>query len=193
MLGNLDKYQIILSSNSPRRKELMSGLGVDYVVRTLPDVDESYPADLAGAAIPEYISCEKADAYRSIMQPGELLITADTIVWLDGKVLGKPEGREGAVEMLRSLSGKSHQVFTGVCLTTTEWQKSFTAASDVEFDVLSEEEIRYYVDKYQPMDKAGAYGVQEWIGYIGVKSISGSFYNIMGLPIQKLYGELKKL
>lgn len=193
MLGNLDKYQIILASNSPRRKELMSGLGVDYVVRTLPDVDESYPADLAGAAIPEYISCEKADAYRSIMQPGELLITADTIVWLDGKVLGKPEGREGAVEMLRSLSGKSHQVFTGVCLTTTEWQKSFTAASDVEFDVLSEEEIRYYVDKYQPMDKAGAYGVQEWIGYIGVKSISGSFYNIMGLPIQKLYGELRKL
>ena len=193
MLGNLDKYQIILASNSPRRKELMSGLGVDYVVRTLPDVDESYPADLAGAAIPEYISRKKADAYRSIMQPGELLITADTIVWLDGKVLGKPEGREGAVEMLRSLSGKSHQVFTGVCLTTTEWQKSFTAASDVEFDVLSEEEIRYYVDKYQPMDKAGAYGVQEWIGYIGVKSISGSFYNIMGLPIQKLYGELKEL
>lgn len=193
MLGNLDKYQIIIASNSPRRKELMSGLGVDYVVRTLPDVDESYPADLAGAAIPEYISRKKADAYRSIMQPGELLITADTIVWLDGKVLGKPEGREGAVEMLRSLSGKSHQVFTGVCLTTTEWQKSFTAASDVEFDVLSEEEIRYYVDKYQPMDKAGAYGVQEWIGYIGVKSISGSFYNIMGLPIQKLYGELKKL
>ena len=193
MLGNLDKYQIILASNSPRRKELMSGLGVDYVVRTLPDVDESYPADLAGAAIPEYISRKKADAYRSIMQPGELLITADTIVWLDGKVLGKPEGREGAVEMLRSLSGKSHQVFTGVCLTTTEWQKSFTAASDVEFDVLSEEEIRYYVDKYQPMDKAGAYGVQEWIGYIGVKSISGSFYNIMGLPIPKLYGELKKL
>ena len=164
MLGNLDKYQIILASNSPRRKELMSGLGVDYVVRTLPDVDESYPADLAGAAIPEYISREKADAYRSIMQPGELLITADTIVWLDGKVLGKPEGREGAVEMLRSLSGKSHQVFTGVCLTTTEWQKSFTAASDVEFDVLSEEEIRYYVDKYQPMDKAGAYGVQECAG-----------------------------
>ena len=180
MLKNLDKYQIILASNSPRRKELMSGLGVDYVVRTLPDVDESYPANLSGAEIPEYISREKADAYRAIMQPGELLITADTIVWLDGKVL-------------RSLSGKSHQVFTGVCLTTTEWQKSFTAASDVEFDVLSEEEIQYYVDKYQPMDKAGAYGVQEWIGYIGVKSISGSFYNIMGLPIQKLYGELKKL
>ena len=157
MLSNLKKYQLILASNSPRRKELMSGLGVEYVVRTLPDVDESYPETLVGAAIPEYIS------------------------------------REKAVEMLRALSGKSHQVFTGVCLTTTEWQKSFTAASDVLFDVLSEDEIQYYVDRYQPMDKAGAYGVQEWIGYIGVKSISGSFYNIMGLPIQKLYGELKKL
>ena len=187
MLDNLKKYQIILASNSPRRKELMSGLGVDYVVRTLPDVDESYPNTLAGAEIPEFI------AYRAMMKPGELLVTADTIVWLDGQVLGKPEGREGAVEMLRALSGKSHQVFTGVCLTTTEWQKSFTASSDVLFDVLSDDEIQYYVDCYQPMDKAGAYGVQEWIGYIGVKSISGSFYNIMGLPIQKLYGELKKL
>ena len=125
MLSNLKKYQLILASNSPRRKELMSGLGVEYVVRTLPDVDESYPETLVGAAIPEYISREKADAYRSMMKPGELLITADTIVWLEGKVLGKPEGREGAVEMLRALSGKSHQVFTGVCLTTTEWQKSF--------------------------------------------------------------------
>lgn len=190
MLENLKKYQIILASNSPRRKELMSGLGVDYVVRTLPDVDESYPADLVGPEIPEYISRKKADAYRAIMQPGELLVTADTIVWLDGKVLGKPEGRIGAIDMLRTLSGKSHQVFTGVCLTTTEWQKSFTAASDVVFDILSEEEIQYYVDKYQPLDKAGAYGVQEWIGYIGVKSISGSYYNIMGLPIQKLYKEL---
>lgn len=124
MLSNLKKYQLILASNSPRRKELMSGLGVEYVVRTLPDVDESYPETLVGAAIPEYISREKADAYRSMMKPGELLITADTIVWLEGKVLGKPEGREGAVEMLRALSGKSHQVFTGVCLTTTEWQKA---------------------------------------------------------------------
>lgn len=193
MLDNLKKYQIILASNSPRRKELMSGLGVDYVVKTLPDVDESYPDSLQGGDIPEFIACKKAGVYRSILQPGELLITADTIVWLDGKVLGKPQGREGAVEMLRALSGKKHQVFTGVCLTTTEWQKSFTAASDVLFDELSDEEIAYYVDRYQPMDKAGAYGVQEWIGYIGVHSISGSFYNIMGLPIQKLYKVLKTL
>ena len=193
MLDNLKKYQIILASNSSRRKELMSGLGVDYVVKTLPDVDESYPDSLQGGDIPEFIACKKAGAYRSILQPGELLITADTIVWLDGKVLGKPQGREGAVKMLRALSGKKHQVFTGVCLTTTEWQKSFTAASDVLFDELSDEEIAYYVDRYQPMDKAGAYGVQEWIGYIGVHSISGSFYNIMGLPIQKLYKVLKTL
>lgn len=193
MLDNLKKYQIILASNSPRRKELMSGLGVDYVVKTLPDVDESYPDSLQGGDITEFIACKKAGAYRSILQPGELLITADTIVWLDGKVLGKPQGREGAVEMLRALSGKKHQVFTGVCLTTTEWQKSFTAASDVLFDELSDEVIAYYVDRYQPMDKAGAYGVQEWIGYIGVHSISGSFYNIMGLPIQKLYKVLKTL
>lgn len=193
MLDHLKKYRIILASNSPRRKELMSGLGIDYTVRTLPDVDESYPESLKGAEIPEYIACEKAAAYRNMMQPDELLITADTIVWLDGKVLGKPADQEGAVEMLRALSGKSHQVFTGVCLTTAKWQKSFTVASDVTFDELSEEEIEYYVERYQPLDKAGAYGVQEWIGYIGVKSISGSFYNIMGLPIQRLYKELKAL
>ena len=122
------------------------------------------------------------------MPPGELVDYARYDCLAHGIVLGNPEVREGAVDMLRSLSGKSHQVFTGVCLTTTEWQKSFTAASDVEFDVLSEEEIRYYVDKYQPMDKAGAYGVQEWIGYIGVQSISGSFYNIMRVPIQNCTG-----
>ena len=127
------------------------------------------------------------------MKTKELLITADTIVWLNGKVLGKPNGREEAIKMLCALSGKFHQVFTGVCLTTIDWQKSFTVVSDVQFDDLSDEEIEYYVERYQPMDKAGAYGVQEWIGYIGVKSISGSFFNIMGLPIQKLYVELKKL
>lgn len=193
MLENLNKYRVILASNSPRRKELLSGLGIDYVVRTLPDVDEAYPDTLAGGEIPEYISREKAAAYRPTMEEDELLITADTIVWLDGKVLEKPVDRQGAVEMLRLLSGKSHQVFTGVCLTTTEWQKSFVVSSDVLFDHLSEEEIEYYVDRYSPMDKAGAYGIQEWIGYIGVKSISGSFYNIMGLPVQRLYRELRNL
>ncbi|GFZ38672.1 Maf-like protein [Bacteroides nordii] len=193
MLDNLKKYNIVLASNSPRRKELMSGLGVDYVVKTLPDVDESYPDTLQGTEIPAYISREKADAYKSLIQPDELLITADTIVWLDGEVLGKPKGREGAIDMLRKLSGTSHQVITGVCLTTSDWQKSFTAVTDVTFATLTEEEIIYYVDKYTPMDKAGAYGVQEWIGFIGVESISGSYFNVMGLPIQRLYQEFKRL
>ena len=193
MLDNLKKFNIVLASNSPRRKELMSGLGVDYVVKTLPDVDESYPDTLQGEEIPAYISREKAEAYQSMIEPDELLITADTIVWMNGEVLGKPKDREDAIRMLRKLSCASHQVITGVCLTTKGWQNSFTVTTDVTFAVLSEEEIVYYVDKYSPMDKAGAYGVQEWIGFIGVESISGSYYNVMGLPVQKLYRELIKL
>ena len=193
MLDNLKKYKVILASNSPRRKELLAGLGVDYEVRTLPDVDESYPDTLQGADIPLYIAKEKADAYVAMMQPGELMITADTIVWLDGKGLGKPRDREDALQMLRTMSGRTHEVFTGVCITTTDWQRSFTAQTEVRFATLSEEEIAYYVDNFQPMDKAGAYGVQEWIGFIGVENISGSYYNIMGLPVQKLYRELLKV
>jgi septum formation protein len=193
VLDNLKKYEVILASNSPRRKELLAGLGVDYEVRTLPDVDESYPETLQGADIPLYIAKEKADAYVAMMQPGELMITADTIVWLDGKVLGKPQDREDALQMLRTMSGRTHEVFTGVCITTTDWQRSFTAQTEVRFATLSEEEIAYYVDNFQPMDKAGAYGVQEWIGFIGVENISGSYYNIMGLPVQKLYRELLKV
>ena len=193
MLDNLKKYKVILASNSPRRKELLAGLGVDYEVRTLPDVDESYPETLQGADIPLYIAKEKADAYVAMMQPGELMITADTIVWLDGKVLGKPQDKEDALQMLRTMSGRTHEVFTGVCITTTDWQRSFTAQTEVRFATLSEDEIAYYVDNFQPMDKAGAYGVQEWIGFIGVENISGSYYNIMGLPVQKLYRELLKV
>ena len=193
MLDNLKKYKVILASNSPRRKELLAGLGVDYEVRTLPDVDESYPETLQGADIPLYIAKEKADAYVAMMQPGELMITADTIVWLDGKVLGKPQDKEDALQMLRTMSGRTHEVFTGVCITTTDWQRSFTAQTEVRFATLSEEEIAYYVDNFQPMDKAGAYGVQEWSGFIGVENISGSYYNIMGLPVQKLYRELLKV
>lgn len=192
-MDNLKKYKVILASNSPRRKELLAGLGVDYEVRTLPDVDESYPETLQGADIPLYIAKEKADAYVAMMQPGELMITADTIVWLDGKVLGKPRDREDALQMLRTMSGRTHEVFTGVCITTTDWQRSFTAQTEVRFATLSEDEIIYYVDNFKPMDKAGAYGVQEWIGFIGVENISGSYYNIMGLPVQKLYRELLKV
>lgn len=193
MLDNLKKYKVILASNSPRRKELLSGLGIEYEIRTLPDVDESYPPTLQGADIPLYISKEKADAYRTMLQPGELMITADTIVWLDGRVLGKPRDREDALQMLRDMSGRTHEVFTGVCITTTDWQRSFSAQTEVRFAPLTEEEITYYVDRFQPMDKAGSYGVQEWIGFIGVENISGSYFNIMGLPVQRLYRELKSI
>lgn len=193
MLDNLEKYKVILASGSPRRRELMAGLGVNYEVRILPDVDESYPDTLQGEEIPLYIAKEKADAYIPMMQPDEQIITADTIVWLDGEVLGKPRDREDALQMLRTMSGRTHEVFTGVCITTTDWQRSFTAQTEVRFATLSEDEIIYYVDNFKPMDKAGAYGVQEWIGFIGVENISGSYYNIMGLPVQKLYRELLKV
>lgn len=193
MLDNLKKYRIILASNSPRRKELLSGLGVEYEIRTLPDVDESYPDALQGGDIPLYIAHEKAAAYRELLQPDELMITADTIVWLDGRVLGKPRDREDALQMLRDMSGRAHEVFTGVCLTTTAWQRSFTSQTEVRFASLTEEEIIWYVDKFHPMDKAGAYGVQEWIGYVGVEYIAGSYFNIMGLPVQRLYRELKNV
>ena len=193
MLENLNKYKIILASNSPRRKELLSGLGVDYEVKTLPDVDESYPDGLSGDEIAKHIARGKAEAYRSLIQADELVITADTIVWLDGTVMGKPKDEEEAKDMLMRLSGKTHQVITGVCLTTTSTQKTFATVTDVTFATLTDEEVEYYVTRYQPMDKAGSYGVQEWIGFVGVENLSGSYFNVMGLPIQRLYTELKKL
>ena len=185
-------YHIILASNSPRRRELLSGLGLDYEVRTLPGIDESYPPTLQGEEIPVYISSTKASAYLDALKENELLITADTIVWLDGRVLGKPSDEEDARQMLRDLSGKTHQVITGVTLATTSFQKSFASVSQVTFATLTEEEINYYVTHYHPMDKAGSYGVQEWIGFIGVERIEGSYFNVMGLPVQRLYRELKE-
>ncbi|MCD8079825.1 MAG: Maf-like protein [Bacteroides sp.] len=193
MLSNLNKYKLILASNSPRRQELMKGLGVAFEVRTLPDLDESYPPILKGEKIPLYIAREKATAYLPSMQADELIITADTIVWKDGEVLGKPADKAEAKEMLHKLSGGCHQVVTGVCLTTQEWQRGFTAVTDVKFASLTEEVIDYYVENFSPLDKAGAYGIQEWIGYAGVESISGSYFNVMGLPVHKLYKELIKL
>lgn len=193
MLDNLKEYKIILASNSPRRKELLGGLGITYEVKTLPDIDESYPEDLDAEEIPLHIARNKADAYRSMMQPNELIVTADTIVWLDGMVLGKPKDEADACRMLRCLSGKTHQVVTGVCLTTLEKQRCFATVTDVTFAELTEEEINYYVSQYRPLDKAGAYGIQEWIGYIGVQNISGSYFNVVGLPIQRLYTELKNM
>lgn len=192
MLENLNKYKVVLASNSPRRKELLSGLGIEYVVKTLPDIDESFPKGLTEMETAIYIARSKADVYRNIMQSDELIVTADTIVWLDGEVMGKPVNEDDARRMLLALSGKTHQVITGVCLTTVDEQKTFATVTDVTFCCLSEEEIDYYVEHYRPMDKAGSYGIQEWIGFIGVESISGSYFNVMGLPIQRLYTELKK-
>lgn len=193
MLNNLKKYKVILASGSPRRRELLSGLGIDYTIKVLPDVNEAYPETLKGEDIPLYIAREKAEAYLKGIESDELIITADTIVWLDNEVLGKPTDEQQAKVMLRMLSGKTHHVITGVCLTTSEFQKSFTTTTEVTFAKLSEEEIDYYVEKYRPLDKAGAYGIQEWIGFVGVEAINGSYFNVMGLPIQRLYKELIKL
>lgn len=193
VLENLKKYKVILASNSPRRKELLSGLGIDYEVKILPGIDETYPDTLSGEEIPMYIAREKAEAYRSGMAGDELIITADTIVYIDGEVLGKPKDEADACRMLYRLSGRTHQVITGVCITAVGFQKCFAAVTEVTFDKLTDEEIGYYVEKYRPMDKAGSYGVQEWIGFIGVTGLNGSYFNVMGLPVQRLYRELKKL
>ncbi len=192
-LENIQHYKIVLASNSPRRRELLSGLNLEYTVRVLPDIDESYPDTLKGEEIPMYISREKAKAYRNSMAEDELIITADTVVCINEKVLGKPRTQEEAKEMLRELSGKTHQVITGVCLMTCGLQRTFSATTQVAFDVLTEDEIEFYVEKFRPLDKAGAYGVQEWIGFVGVSRLEGSYFNVMGLPVQRLYQELKKL
>ena len=179
--------KIILSSNSPRRKELLAGLGVDFEVRVLKGVDERYPDDIPLNEVPLYIAIEKASAYT--VAKDELVVTADTVVIVDNEILGKPKDRAEAYGMLRKISGKTHQVVTGVCLTTIDDQRSFTVTTDVEFKELSDNEIYYYIDKYRPFDTAGAYGIQEWIGYVGVLSLKGSYYNVMGLPVQRIYEE----
>ncbi len=184
-------YHIILASNSPRRKELLSGLDFEYEVKVLPDIEENYPEGLAMDEIPKYIAAEKAAAYRNMMNDRDLIITADTVVVLGDEVLGKPTDLDDARRMLRELSGKTHQVITGVYLMTREKERGFSVVTDVTFKELSDEEIDYYVEKYQPLDKAGAYGIQEWIGYIGVTGLSGSYFNVMGLPVQRIYQEMK--
>jgi len=225
--------KIILASNSPRRKELLAGLGIPYDVFVLQDIDESYPSTLPANEVAEYIARKKARAYVNVnpnpndnskfLQSGVqtlgasgqaerstlnsqlitppnwegmgegLILTADTIVVCDGEILGKPHDTADACAMLRKLSGKTHQVYTGYCLQTTGKTVSGTVCSDVTFKELSDEEITYYVEKYNPLDKAGAYGIQEWIGYIGITGIRGSYYNVMGLPVQRIYEEIKRL
>ena len=180
-----------MASNSPRRRELLAGLGLSYEVRVIDGIDESFPHDLPVAEIPLFISRKKAEAYT--LTDSGLLITADTIVCVDNEVLGKPKDNAEAQLMLTKLSGRTHQVITGVTLRTNQWTHSFSCTSDVTFAQLTEQEIEHYVEAYHPLDKAGAYGIQEWIGYIGVTRLEGSYFNVMGLPVQRLYSELKKL
>lgn len=195
MLDNLKKYNVILASGSPRRKQLLDGLGIEFRQWVLDGIDESFPDNIPAETVAEYIAHKKSDAYLSKLSDNDLVITADTIVVVDdgnGKniILGKPDNRDMAVNMLRMLSNKAHKVITGCCITTKERQRAFSVSTDVTFKQLSDEEIGYYVDIYKPYDKAGAYGVQEWIGYIGVTGLSGSYFNVMGFPIQRIYTEL---
>lgn len=185
-------YKIILASNSPRRKELLAGLDVDFEVRVIKGIDESYPDSLPTMDIAEYISRKKANAYLQQLAADELLITADTIVVLGSEVMGKPHDEADACRMLCELSGQTHQVITGVTLATTVRQQSFSVVTDVTFKSFTDEEIDYYVSHYKPFDKAGAYGIQEWLGYIGVTALRGSYFNVMGLPVQRIYEALRQ-
>lgn len=186
-----DRYHIILASNSPRRKELLGGIDIPFEIRVLDGIGESYPDSLPTKDIAGFISKKKADAYQQTMAPDELIITADTIVVLGQEVMGKPKDATEAHQMLQKLSGKTHQVITGVCLTTQERQVCFSVETDVTFKTLTDEEITYYIDHYRPFDKAGAYGIQEWIGHVGVTGLKGSYFNVMGLPVQRIYEALK--
>ncbi len=182
------QYKYVLASNSPRRRELMAGLGIDFEVRVMKDVSESYPANLPACDVPAYIAREKAAAYDIACD--ELLVTADTVVIVDNQILGKPVDAADARRMLRLVSGRSHEVVTGVCLTTADKQRTFSVVSEVSFKMLTDDEIDYYIHHYRPFDKAGAYGIQEWIGYVGVTALRGSYFNVMGLPVQRIYEEL---
>lgn len=197
MMKHLDGKHIVLASNSPRRKELLAGLELDFEVRVLKDIDESYPSSLVGDEIPKYISMQKARAYLSTLKSNEILITSDTIVYLNGEVLGKPKDDEDAFRMLRTLSGCTHDVITGVTVVYGQEGgepkiSNFATTTKVTFKELTDNEINHYIKVYKPFDKAGAYGIQEWIGFIGVRAIEGSYFNVMGLPVQRLYEELSK-
>ena len=204
------KYKIILASNSPRRRELLAGLDVNFEVKVLNGIDEGYPDDLDAYQVAEFIAQKKAEAYRSLLNEEEssaeecLILTADTVVIApaadeqndqEGKgiILGKPKTADDAVRMLRMLSGKTHHVVTGVCLTTKDGQRHFSVTTEVSFKELTDWEINYYISHYRPFDKAGAYGIQEWIGYIGCTGLNGSYFNVMGLPVQRIYEEMLKM
>ena len=187
----MKKYKILLASKSPRRREILQLLRVPFTVVTIDGIDESYPDNLDSDKVSEYIANKKADAFLDKIGENELIICADTVVICENKILGKPKDKEDAVSMLKFLSGKTHQVTTGVTIATKGKRTSFSSNSHVTFADLTEDEIRYYVDTFHPYDKAGAYGIQEWIGAVAVAKIDGSFYNVMGLPVHRLYQALK--
>lgn len=185
--------KLLLASNSPRRKELLAGLDIPMEVVKLKEIDETHPAELQGADIPLHIARLKMQAYDLQLAAGEVLVTADTIVWCNGEEMGKPKDAADAHRMLRALSGHTHQVYTAVCLRSAIDQIEFVCSTDVTFAELTDKQINYYIEEYKPFDKAGAYGIQEWIGYVGVSRLEGSYFNVMGLPVQKLYTALQKL
>lgn len=186
MFNNLDKYNVILASNSPRRRELLGKAGVQFMIKTLEDIDETYPETLRGAEVAQYIASKKAQAYTKVLADNDLVITADTIVCVDDEILGKPKDADDARRMLRLLSGRNHKVVTGVVVASKEKKVEFSVTTLVTFAQLTDEVIDYYIENYKPFDKAGAYGIQEWIGYVGVESVEGSFFNVIGLPVQRL-------
>lgn len=191
-LDKLKRYRIILASASPRRKELLLKLDIGFTVKVLRDVDESFPASLPVVQVPQYISRKKADAYRQEMQENDMVITADTVVAVGRRILGKPKSAEEARVMLKLLSDRYHRVVTGVTIMTAKRTETFATVSRVRFTRLNDEEIDYYISKYKPFDKAGAYGIQEWIGMVGITELNGSYFNVMGLPVQRLYAKLKE-
>jgi septum formation protein len=189
LLKALEKYKIILGSQSPRRQYLLKELGLKFDVKLKQMNEEVYPENLQKEEIPLYLAEHKAEAFDNEVDEETIVITADTVVWKDGEVLQKPDNEKEAFKTLKKLSGYAHQVYTGVCIRMKDKKTSFFARTDVYFKTLTDNEIKYYVEKYEPYDKAGAYGIQEWLGYIGVEKIEGSFFNVMGLPVQKLYTE----
>lgn len=191
MLDNLKKYNIILASKSPRRKELLGMLDIPFEIKVKDGIDESYPSDMPALDVPEFLSRIKGEAYAEDIKTNEMVITADTVVILDGKIYGKPKDKSDAIDMLMQLQGRTHTVASGVCVATKQKIISFTTTTEVTFAPLTKEEATWYVEKYKPLDKAGAYGIQEWIGCAAVAEIDGSFYNVMGLPVHQLYKVLK--
>lgn len=192
LIEKIKSYQIVLASQSPRRQDIFRGLNLNYTIR-IREVDESFPSELKAGEIARFLAEKKSIAQRLALDPKEILVTADTIVWIKGQVLNKPLSADEARSMLQLISGNTHRVFTGVCLATTDKSISFVEETEVTFHALTEKEIDFYLEHYKPLDKAGAYGIQEFIGYIGIKKISGDFYNVVGFPVQRFWKELDRI